>query len=146
MCIRDRVYFETHETGDAIQQFRLAQQAMEPWAGDPRASSTMLFELASTYNNIANTLVATANSDREKLREAISYTQRAVAILESLSAGDPSNRFYWSNLAADYDNLEFPSGVTGNRSAQEFYARKRQEALARAKGSVPGNVAQSSSQ
>lgn len=31
-----RVYFETHETGDAMQQFRLAQQAMEPWAGDPR--------------------------------------------------------------------------------------------------------------
>jgi tetratricopeptide (TPR) repeat protein len=141
-----RVYFETHETGDAMQQFRLAQQAMEPWAGDPRASSTMLFELASTYNNIANTLAATANSDREKLREAISYTQRAVAIIESLSASDPTNRFYWSNLAADYDNLEFLSGVTGNRSAQEFYARKRQEALARAKGGVPGNVAQSSSQ
>jgi tetratricopeptide (TPR) repeat protein len=141
-----RVYFETHETSDAMQQFRLAQQAMEPWAGDPRASSTMLFELASTYNNIANILAAAANSDREKLREAISYTQRAVAIMESLSASDPTNRYYWSNLAADYDNLEFLSGLTGNRNAQDFYARKRQEAIARAKGGVPGNVAQSSSQ
>jgi tetratricopeptide (TPR) repeat protein len=141
-----RVYVETHENSNAMQQFRLAQQAMEPWAGDARACSTMLFELAGTYNNIATMLAAAASSDRDKLREAISYTQRAVAIMESLSASDPTNRYYWSNLAADYDNLEFLSGLTGNRNAQEFYARKRQEAIARAKGGIPGNVAQSSSQ
>jgi tetratricopeptide (TPR) repeat protein len=127
-----RVYFEIRDFANAMPNFRLAQQAMEPWASDPRASSTMLLELSSVYNSIANVIVSTSNSDRDKLREAIAYTQRAAALLEALVASDPTNRFYWTNLAADYDNLEFLNGVIGNRAAQEAYARKRQEARAKA--------------
>jgi tetratricopeptide (TPR) repeat protein len=137
-----RVYFQTRDMTNALEQFRLAQSAMEPWANDPKASSTFQFELSSTYNNIGNVLALAGNSDREKLKEAITYTQRAVAILESLAASDPTNLFYWSNMAADYDNLEFLNGLTGNRSAQETYARKRQDALARAKAGRSGNVVQ----
>ena len=137
-----RVYFQTKDLADALQAFRLAQSAMEPWARDPKASSTFLFELASTYNNIGNVLALLAGSDREKLREAIAYTERAAAGTEALAASDPANLFYWSNLAADYDNLEFLNGLVGNRSAQEVYARKRQDAMARAKMGAPGPVAQ----
>ena len=137
-----RVYFQTKDLADALQAFRLAQSAMEQWARDPKASSTFLFELASTYNNIGNVLALLAGSDREKLREAIAYTERAAGGTEALAASDPANLFYWSNLAADYDNLEFLNGLVGNRSAQEVYARKRQDAMARAKMGSPGPVAQ----
>ena len=115
---------------------------MEPWARDPKTSSTFLFELASTYNNIGNVLALQAGSDRDKLREAISYTERAASGMEALAASDPANLFYWSNLAADYDNLEFLNELVGNRGAQEIYARKRQDAMARAKMGAPGPVAQ----
>jgi tetratricopeptide (TPR) repeat protein len=140
-----RVYFEVHDMANAMQQFRLALAAMEPWANDPRASSTFLVELSGSYNSVGSVLAATASSDRDKLREAIAYTQRAAAIMESLAASDPTNRFYWTNLARDYDNLEYLNGLIGNRNAQEAYARKRQEALARAKGGTAENVAQTSS-
>ena len=137
-----RVYFQMRDMTNALQQFRQAQSALEPWARDPKASATFQFELASTYNNIANVLAAQANSDREKLREAIDYTQRAAAGVEALATSDPANLFYWSNLAMDYDNLEFLYGLIGNRSAQEAYARKRQDALVNAKPGGSGAIAQ----
>jgi tetratricopeptide (TPR) repeat protein len=133
-----RVYFQLRDLVTALQEFRQAQAAMEPWANDSRASSTFLFELSSTYNNIGNALALQASSDREKLGQAIAYTERAANGMEALAASDPANLFYWSNLAADYDNLVFLYGLAGNRGAQEGYARKRQFAAGKAK---PGNDA-----
>jgi tetratricopeptide (TPR) repeat protein len=135
-----RVFVAINDMANAMRQFRLAQEAMEPWAADSRASSTFLLELSSTYNNMASVLAATASSNRDKQLEAVTYVQRAAAILESLAASDPTNRFYWSNLARDYDNLEYFNGRIGNRSAQEVYARKRQEALGRSQGDGSGGI------
>jgi tetratricopeptide (TPR) repeat protein len=128
-----RVYFQTQDMTNALAQFRLAQGALERWAGDPKASSTFMFELASTYNNIGNVLALQSKTDRSKLRDAISYTERAAGGVEALAASDPGNLYYWSTLAADYDNLEFLNGLAGNRSAQQAYAAKRQDAIAKAK-------------
>ncbi len=138
-----RVYFQLRDGLNALQEFRQAQTAMEPWASDAKASSTLLFELASTYNNIANVLTLQAGSDRDKLGQAIGYTERAANGIEALAASDPANLFYWSNLAMDYDNLEFLYGLVGNRPAQEAYARKRQFAAGKANPNDPGHVAQS---
>ena len=128
-----RVFVALNDMGNAMRQFRLAQEAMEPWANS-RPSSTFLLELSNTYNNIGNLLAVTASSDSDKQQEALAYMQRASGVLESLAASDPTNRSYWSNLARDYDNLEYFNGRIGNRSAQEVYARKRQEALGRSQG------------
>ena len=57
-----------------------------------------------------------------------------------MAASDAANLYYWSNLAADYDNLEFLNGLAGNHSAQTAYAAKRQDALARAQPK-PGTAA-----
>ncbi len=140
-----RVYFQLRDLFTALQEFKQAQAAMEPWANDSRASSTFLFELASTYNNIANVLAMQAGSDRGKIAEAIAYTERAANGMEALAQSDPANLFYWSNLAADYDNLEFLNGLIGNRGAQDAYARKRQFAVNKAKpsGNDNGRIAQS---
>jgi len=136
-----RVFVAINDRANAMRQFHLAQEAMEPWAADSRASSTFLLELSSTYNNIGNVLAVTASSDSDKQREAVAYMLRASGILESLAASDPTNSFYWSNLARDYSNLEYFNGRFGNHSAQELYARKRQEALGRSQvdgsGAIP---------
>jgi tetratricopeptide (TPR) repeat protein len=139
-----RVAFEQQDMSGALQNFRLAQSALEPWANDPKASVTFLLELSSTYNNIANVLAnqAGAERDRDKLHQAISYTARAASLMESLSASDPANLFYWSNLAIDYNNLQMLNGADGNHSAQEAYDRKRQDAMARAKMTTLSSVAQ----
>jgi tetratricopeptide (TPR) repeat protein len=148
-----RTYFQMRDLDGALREFRLAQSALEPWANQPQASSTFLFELSSTYNNIGNVLTsqALARSDRGKMQEAIGYTERAAKLLEGLAASDPGNLFYWSNLAADYDNLEYLNGLVGNRGDQGAYARKRQQAVEKvnqqaaekAKMANPGSVAQS---
>jgi hypothetical protein len=80
-----------------------------------------------------------AGSDRDKLGQAIGYTERAANGIEALAASDPANLFYWSNLAMDYDNLEFLYGQVGNRTAQESYARKRQFAAGKASANDPGH-------
>jgi hypothetical protein len=59
-----------------------------------------------------------------------------------LAVNDPNNLFYWNNLARDYDGLEFLNGIAGNRSVQEAYARKRQQAIEKAKMIEPRPVAQ----
>jgi tetratricopeptide (TPR) repeat protein len=130
-----RTYFQMKDMANAMNNFTQAKAAMEPWANDPKASSTFLFELANTYNNIGNVLALASGTDhnRDELRQAIAYIERAAGGVEALAASDPANLYYWSNLAADYDNLEFLNGLTGNRSAQAAYAAKRQDALARAK-------------
>jgi tetratricopeptide (TPR) repeat protein len=139
-----RVYFATQDVADALQYFQQAQSAMEPWANDAKASSSLLLELANTYNSIASVLAMQANSerDRNKLVQAISYTERAVSDMEALTASDPSNLFYWSNLAIDYDNLSFLNGAIGNRAAEDAYARKRQDATGRAKAVESSAAAQ----
>jgi tetratricopeptide (TPR) repeat protein len=137
-----RVYVQLGDPPHALQEFRQAQLAMEPWSGNAKASSTLLFELASTYNNIASTMAMQAGSDRDKIGQAISYTERAASGIEGLAASDPANLFYWSNLAMDYDNLEFLYGLVGNRAAQEAYARKRQFAAGKANPNDPAHVTQ----
>jgi len=140
-----RAHLQMHNVDDALREFRLAQSALEPWAKDPKASTTFLLELSTTYNNIANAIVSQPKPDRGKLQEAIGYTERATKLLEDLAAADPANLFYWSNLALDYDNLEYLNGVIGNRGAQATYARKRQQAIENGKMLSPRPVAQSSS-
>jgi tetratricopeptide (TPR) repeat protein len=140
-----RTHFQLHNVDDALREFRLAQSALEPWANDTKASTTFLFELSTTYNNIASAIAAQPRPDRAKLQEAIAYTERATKLLETLATGDPANLFYWTNLARDYDNLEYLNGVIGNRGAQETYARKRQQAMENGKMLSPRPVAQSPS-
>jgi tetratricopeptide (TPR) repeat protein len=140
-----RTYFQLRNPDEALREFKLAQSSLEPWASAPKASTTFLFELSSTYNNIGSVLASKAKSDRGKLQEAIGYTERAAKLLEALAASDPGHLFYWSNLAMDYDNLEFLNGLIGNRSAQESYARKRQQAMERAKVDNSRPVAQTPS-
>jgi tetratricopeptide (TPR) repeat protein len=142
-----RVYLQTQNLDEAMREFNHARTALEPWASDPKASTTFLVELANTYNNLGTVLIkqVKTRSDRDKVQAAIGYIERAAKLLESLAANDPSNLFYWTNLAIDYDNLEFLNGLIGNRGAQEAYARKRQLALERAKGENPRPVAQTPS-
>jgi tetratricopeptide (TPR) repeat protein len=137
-----RTYFQMKDMTNAMNNFMQAKAAMEPWANDPKASSTFLFELASAYNNIGNVLALASGSDhnRDELRQAIADIERAAGMIEGLAASDPANLYYWSNLAADYDNLEFLNGLAGNRSAQTAYAAKRQDALTRAQPKA-GNAA-----
>jgi hypothetical protein len=52
--------------------------------------------------------------------------------------------FYWSNLAVDDYNLSVLNGSIGNKSAQQAYASKSQNAQQRAKGS--GGTAQQATQ
>ncbi|MEA2946277.1 MAG: hypothetical protein QOI40_1607 [Alphaproteobacteria bacterium] len=137
-----RCYFQMANPDEALREFKHAQSSLEPWASDPKASTTFSFELSSTYNNIGSVLAAQSKSDRRKLQDAISCTERAAKILEVLAVNDPNNLFYWNNLARDYDGLEFLNGIAGNRSVQEAYARKRQQAIEKAKMIEPRPVAQ----
>jgi tetratricopeptide (TPR) repeat protein len=134
-----RVYFDTGDLNNAMAQFTLAQGAMEPWMNDPRASASFMVELSSAYNNIASVLSAQANNsrDRSKMQQAVTYAEKAAGILEGLAAGDPSNAFYWSNLAIDDYNLSVMNASLGNKSAQQAYASKSQDAQQHAsKGST----------
>ncbi len=140
-----RVYFDTGDLNNAMAQFTLAQGAMEPWMNDPRASASFMVELSSAYNNIASVLSAQANNsrDRSKMQQAVTYAEKSTGILEGLAAGDPSNAFYWSNLAIDDYNLSVMNASLGNKSAQQAYASKSQDAQQHAKGSA--STAQQSS-
>jgi tetratricopeptide (TPR) repeat protein len=135
-----RVYFDTNDLDNAMAQFTEAQGAMEPWMNDPRASASFMVELSSAYNNIGNVLATQANAarDRNKALQAIAFTEKAETILQSLADGDPSNAFYWSNLAVDDYNLSVLNGSVGNKSAQQAYASKSQNAQQRASGSAAG--------
>ena len=125
-----RIYFETNDLNNAMAQFTQAQNAMEPWMNDPGASASFMVELSNAYNNIGNVLATQANAarDRNKLQQAIAFTEKAEATLQSLADGDPSNVFYWSNLAVDDYNLSVLNASLGNKSAQQAYAAKSQQA------------------
>ncbi len=140
-----RVYFETNDLDNAMQQFTEAQNAMEPWVNDPRASASLMFELSSAYNNIANVLASQAGAarDRNKFQQAVAMTEKAESLMESLAVGDRSNTFYWSNLAIDDYNLSVMNASLGNRSAQQSYAAKAQNAHQRAQA-TPADTAQQS--
>jgi tetratricopeptide (TPR) repeat protein len=130
-----RIYLQTQDLPSALQEFRQAQSAMEPWANDSRASTSFLLELANTYNSIGDVLATQANAERDrgKAMQAIGFTERATGIMANLADSDPGNLFYWSNLAIDYNNLAVLNEEIGNRGAAEAYARKRQDATDRAK-------------
>jgi tetratricopeptide (TPR) repeat protein len=140
-----RIYFETNDLNNAMAQFTQAQNAMEPWMNDPGASASFMVELSNAYNSIGNVLATQANAarDRNKLQQAIAFTEKAEAILQSLADGDPSNVFYWSNLAVDDYNLSVLNASLGNKSAQQAYAAKSQQAQQRAQAK-PANTAQQS--
>jgi tetratricopeptide (TPR) repeat protein len=140
-----RIYFETNDLNNALQQFTQAQNAMEPWMNDPGASASFMVELSSAYNNIGSVLAAQANAarDRNKLQQAVAFTEKAEAILQSLADGDPSNVFYWSNLSIDDYNLSVMNASLGNKSAQQAYAAKNQQAQQHAQAK-PANTAQQS--
>jgi tetratricopeptide (TPR) repeat protein len=140
-----RIYFETNDLNNAMAQFTLAQNAMEPWMNDPGASASFMVELSSAYNNIGSVLAAQANAarDRNKLQQAVAFTEKAEAILQSLADGDSSNVFYWSNLSIDDYNLSIMNASLGNKSAQQAYAAKSQQAQQHAQAK-PANTAQPS--
>jgi tetratricopeptide (TPR) repeat protein len=140
-----RIYFETNDLNNAMTQFTQAQNAMEPWMNDPGASASFMVELSNAYNNIGNVLATQANAarDRNKLQQAIAFTEKAEAILQSLADGDPSNVFYWSNLSVDDYNLSVLNASLGNKSAQQAYAAKSQQAQQRAQAK-PASTAQPS--
>ena len=96
-------------------------------------------------NNIGNVLATQANAarDRNKLQQAIAFTEKAEATLQSLADGDPSNVFYWSNLAVDDYNLSVLNASLGNKSAQQAYAAKSQQAQQHAQAK-PASTAQPS--
>jgi tetratricopeptide (TPR) repeat protein len=140
-----RIYFETNDLNNAMAQFTQAQNAMEPWMNDPGASASFMVELSNAYNNIGNVLSTQANAarDRNKLQQAIAFTEKAEAILQSLADGDSSNVFYWSNLSIDDYNLSIMNASLGNKSAQQAYATKSQQAQQHAQAK-PANTAQQS--
>jgi hypothetical protein len=103
-----------------------------------------MVELSSAYNNIGNVLATQANAapDRNKALQAIAFTEKAEAILQGLADGDPSNAFYWSNLAIDDYNLSILNASVGNKTAQQAYATKSQQAQQRAAQAAPTATAQ----
>jgi tetratricopeptide (TPR) repeat protein len=139
-----RIYFETNDLNNALQQFTQAQNAMEPWMNDPGASASFMVELSSAYNNIGSVLAAQANAahDRNKMQQAAAYTEKAEVILQTLADGDPSNKFYWTNLAIDDYNLSVMNASLGNKTAQQAYATKSQQAQQRSAQAVPSATAQ----
>ena len=111
---------------------------------DPGASASFMVELSSAYNNVGNVLANQANAarDRNKALQAIAFTEKAEVILQGLAEGDPSNAFYWSNLAIDDYNLSVLNASVGNKSAQQAYATKSQQAQQRAQAAAPSATAQ----
>jgi tetratricopeptide (TPR) repeat protein len=51
-----RVRLELNDSDNARQYFQTATSLIEPWSTRPNPSTTLLFELASAYNNVANVL------------------------------------------------------------------------------------------
>jgi tetratricopeptide (TPR) repeat protein len=129
-----RIYFDNKDFDNAMAQFTKAQTTMEPWLNDAHTTVTFKVELANAYNSIANVLTAQASAarDRNKMQQAVAYTEKAENIEMGLAAGDPSNTAYWSNLMIDDDNLSFLNGALGNKAAEQAYATKRDQAQQRA--------------
>ncbi len=95
-----------------------------------------MLELAGAYNNVANVLSAeaAAKKDRALVNQALGYAVQAANTMGELASADPSNLWYWSNLAADYYNLVVLNEAIGDRNNAAIYQQRFQFASEKAKG------------